>query len=306
MKRLVGVALACAILLKAILVNGQYYFYDDKYYNSGITIEVGSSGGILNSLTDLGGKKGIGKPFIKDLNWNVTEPAFSFFLTSIYKDVLSLRLEASFGHISSHDSLLKKTDPDLISRYGRNLSFRTSIADFQLAAEIHPFFLKRYIEDESSFWSPYLLSGIGYFLFNPQALLQGHWYDLHPLRLEGQGFAEYPGRKPYKLRQFNIPIGIGIRYETGPLLHIRFEIVHRILFTDYLDDVSTSYIDASLFSTYLSPLQSTIATRLYSRMQELQPGYRTEIGMQRGDPGDKDAFFSIQLKAGWVIRKRRK
>ena len=48
--------------------DAQYYFYDDQYYDNPVIIEIGGSIGIMNCLTDLGGKKGIGKKFIKDLN----------------------------------------------------------------------------------------------------------------------------------------------------------------------------------------------------------------------------------------------
>jgi len=54
-------------------------------------------------------------------------------------------------------------------------------------------------------------------------------------------------------------------------LNVRFEIVHRILFTDYLDDVSTDYINPNLFSQYLPARQAAIAKQLYGRKKELNP-----------------------------------
>lgn len=285
--------------------HSQYYFYNDKYYDNNIVLEAGISAGIINSLTDLGGRKGIGKDFIKDLNWKVTKPSFGIYVTATYKDAVGLRLEGTFGKIESYDSILKKTYPDLTQRYGRNLSFRSKITDLQLSFEIHPLFFKLYNEGEVPYWSPYIIAGIGYFSFNPQANLDGNWYDLNPLHLEGQGFAEYPDRKPYKLNQLNVPLGLGIKYEAAPLLNLRLEIVHRILFTDYLDDVSKTYINPSLFSNYLQPAYASLAQQLHSRMQELQPGYKIYSGMQRGDPGDNDAFFTIQFKIGFVLRRVR-
>ncbi|MEO5562881.1 MAG: hypothetical protein ABIR18_05585, partial [Chitinophagaceae bacterium] len=59
-----------------------------------------------------------------------------------------------------------------------------------------------------------------------------------------------------------------------------------------------------LFIRYLSSEQALIAQKLYSRMQELQPSYKINEGMDRGDMSDNDAFFSIQLKVGWVIRRK--
>lgn len=293
--------LAGICVLGVIHVSAQYYFYDDRYYANNIVLEIGAAAGIMNCLTDLGGRKGIGKGFIKDLNWKVTKPCIGVYAVAMYKEAVGLRLQATLGNIASYDSLLRKTDPDLQGRYGRNLSFRSSITELQLAAEIHPLLFSIY---DGPLLSPYFIAGIGYFSFNPQAKLEGEWHELHPLRLEGQGFAEYPGRKPYELRQLNVPLGTGIRYEIGPTLNARFEIVYRLLFTDYLDDVSTTYVDASVFGQYLPAGQAIIARRLHSRMNELQPGYQVNPSMQRGDANDDDTYFTMQVKLGWVIRKR--
>ena len=61
----------------------QYYFYDDKYYDNDLVLDFGGSGGAMNSLTDLGGRKGKGKEGIKDFNINNTQLCGSFFITAI-------------------------------------------------------------------------------------------------------------------------------------------------------------------------------------------------------------------------------
>ncbi|MEI9908535.1 MAG: hypothetical protein WDO71_02020 [Bacteroidota bacterium] len=276
------------------------YYHNDKYYGNNLALELGGSFGIMNALTDLGGKKGIGKGTIKDLNMKVSKPSFSLYAMVVYKEAIGVRLEGTFGSIQSYDSILKKVAPTTFGRYERNLSFRSSITDIQLAAEIHPLFFKTYDEGEAPFFSPYLVAGIGFFSFNPEAKLNGRWYALQPLHTEGQGFAEYPDRKPYKLTQVNIPLGIGLRYEVTSSLSARLEVVHRILFTDYLDDVSKNNIDPALFYNYLSPTQAAIAEQLADR--------RTAVpkNEQRGDPKDKDSFFTIQLKIGIAIRTDRR
>jgi hypothetical protein len=302
MKAVLMILLTGYYVLNTISGKAQYYFYDDRYYANDVVIEIGGSAGIMNCLTDLGGQKGVGKGFVKDLNWRVTRPCLGLYALGTFKEAIGLRLEASMGSIASSDHLLKNTDPDLSQRYGRNLSFRSRIAELQLAAEVHPLYLIP--AQQPSSVSPYIMLGIAYFSFNPQAKLYGHWYDLHPLKLEGQGFAEYPGRRPYRLQQLNMPMGAGIRFEISPTINVRSEIVYRLLFTDYLDDVSTTYIDASLFQRYLSPDYAAIAKQLHSRMQELQPGYQVNPTMQRGDPNDDDTYLTMQLKIGWVMRKR--
>ena len=277
----------------------QYYYYNDKYYNGNWVFELGGSAGIINSLTDIGGRKGTGKKFIKDLNWKVTKPAIGVYIAGTYRDVLAVRLEGTFGTIQSYDSLLKNVAPSTFGRYERNLSFKTNITEIQLAAEVHPLFFKNYGGADAPRYSPYVVAGIGLFNFNPQAYLNGEWYYLHPLRTEGEGFREYPNRPIYKLTQFNLPLGLGIKYEIGPLLSARLEFLYRILFTDYLDDVSNvNYIDPALFNNYLGPALATQAKQLHDRRI-------SERNNQRGNPNNNDAFFTIQLKLGFVIRSVR-
>lgn len=284
--------------------DAQFYFYNDRYYAGNFVLEGGCSGGIMNSLTDLGGRKGIGKAFLKDLNWSVSQPSYGLFLAGIFKEIFGFRLAFTSGNISSYDSLLRSPQGDLTQRYGRNLGFRSPITEIQISTEFYPLSLKQFGEDKVPWWSPYILAGIGYFRFNPQANLDGSWHDLQPLRLEGQGFREYSNHKTYQLKQINIPIGFGIKYELSACFNTRLEIIHRILFTDYLDDVSTVYIDPTLFSKYLSPAQAELAKQLYCRIKNLPLGSLIQEGTTRGDYKNNDAFFTIQLKISWVFREK--
>ncbi|HTD93556.1 MAG TPA: hypothetical protein VK644_07085 [Chitinophagaceae bacterium] len=283
----------------------QYYFYNDGNFSSNWILEMGPIAGIMNCLTDLGGRKGNGGKGLKDLNWQMSRPCAGLYLQAIYKEAFAWKMEGCAGNIESKDAVLRNTDPSLNGRYGRNLSFRSRIIDVHLALEIHPLFFRIYDQGKAPYFSPYLIGGIGYFVFNPKALLNGQWYALHPLRLEGQGFREYADHRPYRLQQVNIPVGIGLRYEVGAWTNIRLEFIHRVLFTDYLDDVSTNYINPTLFYDYLPPPGAVIAAQLYSRAKELQPGINVNSSMTRGNPENKDAFFTIQLKVGFLLRPRK-
>jgi Domain of unknown function (DUF6089) len=285
--------------------NAQYYFYNDKFYDNPLVFEVGISLGGMNCLTDLGGKKGKGKNLTKDINWKTTKLTSGVYLSALYKNAIGIRLEGSFGQVAAYDSILKKVKATTTGRYERNLSFRSNITEFSALAEIHPLNFKVDLDREPSRYSPYLLAGIGYFNFNPQARLNGAWIDLHPLRTEGQGFAEYPGKKEYSLRQVNVPIGMGVKYELNSFLNARFEVVYRKLFTDYLDDVSGTYADATTFFTRLTPQQAALAAQLHDRRQELDPLAFPTPGQQRGDPADNDSYFSFQLKIGLILGRQR-
>ena len=303
MKKAVLLLLIATLIDQSIIA--QYYFYNNKYYENAVVTEFGGSIGLMNALTDLGGKKGIGKNFIKDLTWKTAKPSFSLYAMAMYKNKIGLRLEATFGSITGYDSILKNVAASSSGRYERNLSFNSKLTDIQLAVEVHPLFFRNY-EDEPPSLSPYVVVGIGYYSFDPKAKLDGAWYSLQPLHTEGQGFREYQDRKPYSLHQINIAAGIGIRYELSALLNTRLELVHRFLTTDYLDDVSTGYIDPNLFPVYLPDFWAAAAKKLYSRRGELNPTDAVIPGSQRGDPTDKDAFFSIQLKLGVTIGRKRR
>lgn len=156
--------------------------------------------------------------------------------------------------------------------------------------------------------SPYILAGIGIFHFNPEAKLNNRWVNLSMLHTEGQGFAKYPDRKVYKLNQLNLPLGSGIRYEASPVLCFRFEIVYRKLWTDYLDDVSKTYINPADFDQYFTSSVSALATTLADRRLKSNPAFTSGgLGDIRGNPKNNDAYFSINLKIGLIFgRQKRK
>lgn len=293
-------------------VSAQYYFYDNNYYDNAFTYEVGGSVGFMNCLTDLGGRKGVGKKFIKDLNMGKTNFAGSIFISAMYKYAVALRIEGTFGKISADDKVLQSVKATTFGRYERNLSFRSNITEITAMAELHPLFIFRSYDDEYDRepprYSPYLLAGVGMFNFNPQAKLGNTWVDLQPLSTEGQGFSQqFPDRKPYKLNQINIPLGVGVKYELSSMFNLRAEFVYRKLSTDYLDDVSTTYIDPIEFQT-LSGFSSTKmsnALQLNARQKELDPTYVVNAGDQRGNPKNNDAYFSFNIKASLIFGRER-
>jgi hypothetical protein len=227
----------------------------------------------------------------------------------MYEYMFALRLEATFGSISGDDKVLRKVAPSTSGRYERNLSFKSKITDFMLGLEIHPLYIiNRYDQDEDKeppLFSPYLLAGVGFFSFKPQAQLAGKWVDLQPLSTEGQGFAEYPDKKPYKLNQLNIPLGLGVKYDLGSTLSLRAEFVYRKLNTDYLDDVSTDFIDPTLYANYFTGAKLTNALLLNDRKYELDPSSITLPGAERGHAKNKDAFFTFNLKIGYTFGRQK-
>jgi hypothetical protein len=130
------------------------------------------------------------------------------------------------------------------------------------------------------------------------------WVDLKPLRLEGQGMSEHPGRKEYSLTSLEIPMGFGAKYYLRENMYVGLEVLHRKTFTDYIDDVSTTYIDNNLFSQYLTVEQAAMANQLYFR-ENFVPSQplltRPDVNEQRGDPKENDSFFSTIIRFGWRL-----
>lgn len=273
------IALSCC-------ANAQYYYYNDNYLDNDLIFEVGGSVGLMGCLTDLNGKTSA----IKNL-----QGSGGVYLGLMYQNTVGVRLETTWGNVKAADSLNKGRGPRQ-----RNLSFRSPIQEVALIAEFHPLSLFQFADHPPRI-SPYVMAGVGWFSFNPQAKYNGQWVDLQPLHTEGQSFAEYYLREPYRLAQANVPLGGGLQYDLSPLFTIRAEGLYRILFTDYLDDVSTTYINPALFSKYLSPSDAANARALYNR----QSGPVPEEGSIRGNPKRKDSYFSMNLKLGITLGRHK-
>ena len=269
------------------------------------TTELGFTVGPMVFLGDLGGHAGKGTTFIKDYNMNTTKLAFGAYGAVYPAPFLGFRLSLNYGSIEGSDADIKPKGGDEETRLGRNLDFRSAILEGTLMAEVYPtVFLEDDPDDVAGRLRPYGVIGLGMFHFNPQGSYHDpstgdtYWVNLQPLHTEGEGFAEYPDRKEYKLTQLNIPMGVGIKYFLSDNVNISFEIIHRKTFTDYIDDVSTRYIDPSLFYKYLSPQLAPIAVAMSNKAAGGYSNPEYSVNAKRGDPSQNDAYFTAQFKLG--------
>ena len=271
-------------------------------------IEAGLGLGPSFFLGDLGGARGIGKPFVRDLDFPLTKFAKGIYVNIYPSEWLGFRLAANFSHLEGSDDEVNLAGGREFSRWRRNQYFQSKITEVYLGFELYPtVWMERYDGLKGKF-RPYGVAGVGAFHFNPK----GYYYpdpnnqnvkqlvELKPLRLEGQGMAEYPTRKEYKLTQIEIPMGGGFKYFIKENVYIGIEILHRKTFTDYVDDVSTKYIDPIYFQKYLKPADVPIATQLSNR-EPFRNISRPYIGRQRGDSKEMDSFFSTILRFGWRL-----
>jgi hypothetical protein len=269
-------------------------------------LELGLGLGPMFFVGDLGGSAGEGKAFVKDLDLPLTKFSKGLYLTYSPVEFIGIRLAANLGYLEGNDAEAPAKGGEEMDRLERNLHFKTKISEVYAAVEIYPtYFLEQY-EGLKGKLRPYLLAGVGMFHFNPEVQdVDGKWVNTQPLSLEGQGFAAYPDSKPYKLTQKNVLAGLGFKYYFSENFYTGFEILHRKLFTDYVDDVSNDhYIDPIHFDQNLSAADALIARRLFYRATYTFPTTRPyEEYAQRGDPTQNDAYFSSILRLGWRMGK---
>jgi len=211
---------------------------------------------------------------------------FSLGATYDLQQQLRARLNLSIMGLQADDKNSSKVD-----RQARNLNFKSSVWEAAVMAEYD--FMDRDIYNIV----PYVFGGIGVFHFNPYTYdsIVGKVY-LHDVGTSGQylGLSGYP--QPYKRTAIDLPIGLGIRYEVSESMAIGFELNYRILFTDWVDDVSTAaYVDPTLFyqSSYYTAnnnYYADLASRLSYRGT---PKYSRSLN--RGSTASKDAFYSFQI-----------
>jgi len=143
------------------------------------------------------------------------------------------------------------------------------------------------------------LLGVGIFHFNPYTYdnTVGKVY-LHDIGTEGQYLEGGGYPKPYSRTQLNIPLGLGLRYELSETVTLGVELNYRFLFTDYLDDISSStYVDPNLFLNSPYYKAHNIAQLAYDLSYRAPAGSDYNIYRRRGSPNKKDAFYSFQFTA---------
>ncbi|MDB5226084.1 MAG: hypothetical protein JWN78_277 [Bacteroidota bacterium] len=281
--------------------------------------DIGFSFGPNFALTDLGGAKKIGSPFIRDIDFQATRFCISVFYRYNVNKWLAVRGNLMYGMLAADDKNTDGTPPgpngptDSWYRARRNLNFITHIVEFQGMAEIN---LKKYVHDagkgEKERWAPYIGGGVGFFWFDPYTKLNGEKVKLKPLGTEGQNIGY---KKTYSNFQFDLIAMIGVKYNITEKFSVALEGVYHQTFTDYLDDVSGNYINPTDISK-LSPEGQQLQNRAnsgrypsdqfnfvegqrYSNPTEARYGQiitdPNAVGQQRGDKKDNDQFLHVQL-----------
>lgn len=234
--------------------------------------EIGLTVGVSNYYGDLQPK------FFPNYGYNpMAGIVYKYFMSPR----IGLRFGASYTDLTAADSL-----SDIPNNRLRNLSFATHLFEFHGALEFN--FLP--IEVMRMKVTPYVFGGIAAFYFNPYAEDNaGNKTFLRPLSTEGQGLSLYPDRKPYSLVNAAFPFGGGMKFFIGRTLVVTPEIGFRYTNSDYIDDVSKSYVDLDSLAKYKGILAHDMSYRgnTVPEWDKVNPRY----GHQRGDTKSNDWYW---------------
>ncbi|MDD3877116.1 MAG: DUF6089 family protein [Bacteroidales bacterium] len=240
-------------------------------------VEMGIFGGTSYYIGDINPKK----------HFELLKPAFGGLVRFNINPRLTIKINGYYGNVAGDDAITKFNEK-------RNLHFKTHILEFGTQLEIN--FLPYVTGHDDHYFAPYIFGGISAFGFNPKALYENNWVELQPLGTEGQGTIAYYDRKPYSLNSIAIPFGLGFKYSLSKSICFGAEWGLRKTNTDYIDDVSTTYVDPSIITAEKSEIAAALADRSLT-----QPGDPPNTGLQRGNSKSKDwysfagAFFTFKI-----------
>lgn len=220
------------------------------------------------------------------------KPSLNVGMQYFFNPRISARAEVTWFRLLGDDN-----DANAEGRVVRNLSFRSDNFEFNVVGIINalPNGARFYQRPQ---FNPYGFVGIGLLYFNPKGQVPttdwngdelqkaGDYIALQPLQTEGVNYSRLA---------IVIPFGAGIKYKASPFINIALEGGYRLTFTDYLDDVSTTY---QLHNSIEDPLVQAMADKRH----ELG---LTPLGLEpdhiRGNPSNNDGYFLFNIKIEYYL-----
>ena len=215
------------------------------------TLEVGASGGVSYYIGDI-------NPAIP---YNQSKIAYGALARYNFNKRWAVRFAYTRGKLVGDDLKTNAVED-------RDLNFKSNINDFSLVGEFN--FWDYFTGSRKNYFTPYIFGGIGFFTFKP---FNFNGDNLQAWGTEGQNQnaeLQYEGRALYKLWGISIPFGFGFKYSLTKRLGLSLEWGMRKTFTDYIDDISTTY--------YTNGDVVSDPTGMHS------------AGMQRGNEGNDDWY----------------
>lgn len=239
--------------------------------------EIGLSAGASHYFGDLNTRAKLNRPKF----------AVGAFFRKQFGNYIGLRVSAHYTQLGYSD--IYNTHNEYQRR--RNLSFNSNVFELALQGDFN--FFKFVPGDPYHAFTPYITLGAGIFSYDPYAFLDGKKVMLRPLGTEGQGTPAYPDRTAYNTMGFCFPFGVGVKYALNDRMNVGFEVTHRFTNTDYLDDVSKTYVGADKFPPLPDGTPSA-AQLLQDRSYETGDIIGIE-GRQRGYSKQKDQYVIAEV-----------
>ncbi len=280
MKKLFAAAALTLFILSSIQTKAQW----ESIVQEG---EIGFSLGAAHYFGDLNTRGHINRP-------KVTIGAF---FRKNFGNYIAMRVSAHYAQLGYSDVYNDENE----YQHRRNLSFNSNIFEFALQGDFN--FFKFVPGDPYHAFTPYVTLGVGVFSYDPYAYLNGKKEFLRPLGTEGQGSSAYPDRTPYGTMAFCVPLGAGIKYALNDKMNIGFELRYTFTGTDYLDDISKTYVGADKFPN-LPDGSPSVAQLLQDRSYETGDIIGIE-GRQRGMPNQKDQYIFAEVTLSFNLTSYR-
>lgn len=269
--------------------------------------EYGIMLGGSNYLGDIGGKFDTRRDFVWDMHLNQTRFAGSLYGRYTFSRRFSVNANLNYIRIQDADRLT--TNP---ARRARNLNFRNQIWELGARAELTVFYDndvggRGYYNPDFRF---YVFGGVSAFIHNPQGQIfdqgelqyGGEWFNLQPWQTEGVDYSTFG---------VAIPAGVGLYFTFDKIWRVGWELSWRTTFTDYIDDISTNYVDpqslpeaqaiefaSQTYGALISEINNPASGSVEDHRYQSAP----HPAVKRGDPTNNDSFITTQLSLGRVIR----
>ena len=272
-----------SFLIVGILLQTKNIAAQDMYVQQG---EFGITAGVAHYFGDLNTRANVNRP----------KPAIGIFFTKQFNNYLGVRVSAHYAQLGYSDIYSKNS-----YQKSRNLSFNSEI--FEIAAQGEFNFFKFVPNDPYYSFTPFVTLGVGVFSYNPYAYLDNKKVFLRPLGTEGQNIQYVDAvtgktRKAYGSMAVCFPIGAGFKYNISDNVNFSFQISHRLTLTDYLDDVSTTYVGIDKFPVLNG--QPSVAGILQDRSFEMGTPIGVE-GRQRGFSKQRDQYIIAEVGISFSI-----
>ncbi|NOZ48125.1 MAG: hypothetical protein GXO79_15310 [Chlorobi bacterium] len=297
MKRYLTILLILAILIPAF----SYSQRSSRWKRTRYELIAGT--GTTNFLGELGGSDKAGANFFSDFEISTSRPLLHAAFRYKILEPLAGKVALSYGWVEGSD---EKTNN--IYRKNRNLKFYSPIIEFGGQLEyslIKEKVGKRYNMRKTRGLqqllrvNTYIFAGFAGFWFNPKGKdSTGTWQALQPLGTEGQGLV--PTRPLYSRISVAIPLGIGFKYGITRKLSIGLEYGMRYTFTDYIDDVSTTYYDNNMLRTAKGDIAAYLADPSLGELSG-----QTVPNQQRGNPRDNDSYMFTIITVSYKLNTGR-